>query len=247
MSRCYPIVSRDYMRGIMTSLLFSFIIVLYANYTKDESLLSWITIYGLFLPILVFISIFVNYWFASGCPVETTFPEESELNIIFGLAIGSLILFPSTLLLFVIVAALPSRMELVAVDEIMMLVMLQWAITHFENGVVYFTPEALANLSGHPEARGIFVVLVGSLMGVLHQWAYRSLALTLTSVVFFVLTGLMYHGYIPYAPAREPEGYVLAHFVWNTTIATGLTSTMPGILMVLGLIAFVFISRRMGL
>ena len=248
LGECYAIVSRDYMRGIIISLLFSFIIVLYANYTKDETLLSWLTLYGLFLPILVTTALFVNFQFARGCPIETTFPEEPELRILAGLAIGSLILFPSTLVAFFVVTVAPAKFTLAeGVESVLIAVMLQWAIVHWENGVVYFVPDALANLSGQPAARPIFVVLIGSLMGVLHQWAYGNVILTLASCVFFIVTGLMYHGYIPFAPAREPEGYVLAHFVWNCTIVANLTSTMPGLLAVFGLIAFLFITRRIGI
>jgi len=235
------------MRGIIMSLLFSFVIVLYANYTKDEMLLSWLTLYGLFLPILVIFALFVNFYFSLGCPIEKTFPEEAELNVLIGLAIGSIILFPATMFTFFIVTSPIVRFTMTTGTEaVIIAVMLQWAITHWENGVVYFVPDALANLSGHPESRIMFVFLVGSLIGVLHQWAYGSTILTMTSVVFFILTGLMYHGFIPYAPAREPEGYVLAHFLWNCIILANLTATMPGILAVFGIIAFLFITKRIG-
>jgi len=246
MAECYTIVSRDYMRGIVTSLLFSFVITLYASYTKDEILMSWITLYGLFLPVLVMTSLFVNLYFSSaeGCPSEVTFPEEPELRVLYGLAAGAIIIFPITLIVATLVTV-PFNVQFTVAtgaEAVVVAVMLQWAIAHWENGVIYFVPDTLSRLSGG--GRLIFVILVGALMGSLHQWAYGNLLLTLTSTTFFTSIGLIYHGYIPLAPSREPEGFVLVHFLWNCIILANLVSTMPGILAVLGLVAFLFMTGR---
>ena len=246
---CYAVVSRDYMRSLVLSLLFAFSAILYASYANDELLLKWSFLYGMFLPVLVVSCLLVNLYLAGarGCPSVVVLPEEPESRVVLGLAFGGVLVFLPTALLYRFLSAVRVTFSALSGTEgLLLTLMMQWAIAHLENGVVYFVPDTLAELSGAPRARLPFVLLTAALMATLHQWAYGSLALTATSLVFFTGIGLMYHGYVPYAPPREAEGYALAHFVWNALILTGLYSYLPAVIAVSAIMVVFFLIKGAG-
>ncbi len=249
MAECYAVVSRDYLRSLIIALLFAFMAILYASYANDEMLLKWSFLYGMFLPTLVVACLLIDLFLsaARGCPVTVSMPEEPESRVILGFAFGAVALFLPTIAMFRIISALRVTFSaLPGAEGLVLTLMMQWAIAHLENGVVYFVPDVMAGLSGAPRFKLPFVLLTAAFIAVLHQWAYGSLALTATSLVFFAGTGLMYHGYVPYAPPREAEGYALAHFVWNSLILTGLHTFFPAVIAVSAVVVVFFLIKGAG-